>query len=117
MSLLDAAMEAFVMMDRTTVPDGYGGYYSTWTDGAEFQAAATYDTSIQARVAAVQGVKSVYTVTTNKSVELDYHDVIKRKSDDKILRVTSDSKDKQTPPTAMLNMRQVTAEEWSLPNG
>ena len=43
MSLLDAAMEPFVMMDKTTVPDGYGGYYSTWKDGAEFQAAASYD--------------------------------------------------------------------------
>ena len=115
MSLLESTMEAFVMMDKTTVPDGYGGFYSTWAEGAEFQAAASYDTSIEARVAAVQGVKSMYTITTTKAIELEYHDVIKRVSDDKILRVTSDSKDKQTPPSAMLNMRVVTAEEFVLP--
>lgn len=117
MSLLDSSMETFIMMDKTTVSDGYGGFVSQWVEGAEFEAAVVYDTSIQARVAAVQGVKSVYTVTTAKTVTLEYHDVIKRKSDGKILRVTSDSKDKQTPPTAFLSMRQVTAEEWSLPNG
>lgn len=115
MSLLDSAMETFVMMDRTTQPDGYGGFISVWSDGAEFQAAAVYDTSIEARVAAVQGVTSLYTITTSKAVELDYHDVIKRLSDGKIFRVTSDSKDKKTPPSASLNMRQVTAEQFTLP--
>lgn len=116
MSLLEAAYEDFVMLDKTTVPDGYGGFYATWTEGASFIAAATYDTSIEARTAAVQGVTSLYTITTPKSVTLEYHDVIKRISDEVIFRVTSDSKEKQTPPSASLNMRQVTAEKWELPN-
>ena len=89
--------------------------YATWTEGAAFKAAAVYDTSIEARVAAVQGVTSVYTITTPKTVTLEYHDVIKRISDGKLFRVTSDSKDKQTPASATLNMRQVTAEEFTLP--
>ena len=63
MSVLDSAMELFTMMDRTTVSDGYGGFYSTWTEGAEFPAAAVYDTSMEARVAGVQGVTSMYTIT------------------------------------------------------
>ena len=117
MSLLDSAMETFVFLDKTTVPDGYGGIRSVYTEGAQFQAAATFDTSIEARVAGVQGVTSLYTVTTSKTINLQYHDVIKRMSDNKILRVTSDGDDKKTPPAATLNMRQVTAEEWSLPNG
>ena len=116
MSLLESAYEPFVMMDKTTVADGYGGFYATWAEGAEFQAAATYDTSIEARIAAVQGVTSMYTVTTSKAIALEYHDVIKRVSDGLILRVTSDSKDKQTPPSATLNMRVVTAEEFDLPS-
>lgn len=117
MSLLDSAMETFIMMDKTTRADGYGGYYSTWTEGAKFKAAATFDTSIEARVAGVQGVTSMYTVTTSKAINLQYHDVIKREADGKILRVTSDGDDKKTPASATLDMRQVTAEEWSLPNG
>ena len=117
MSLLDSAMEAFAMLDKTTAPDGYGGFISVWTQGAEFKAAATFDTSIEARVAGVQGVTSLYTITTGKAINLQYHDVIKRLSDDKIFRITSDGDDKKTPKPATLDMRQVTAEEWSLPNG
>ena len=116
MSLLDAAYEEFVMLDKSTVADGYGGFYATWTQGATFKAAATYDSSIEARTAAVQGVTSLYTITTPKTVVLEYHDVIQRVSDGKIFRVTSDSRDKKTPPTAGLDMRQVTAERWELPN-
>lgn len=115
MSLLDSAMETFTMMDKTTEPDGYGGFIATWSEGAEFMAAARYDTSIEARIAGVHGVTSLYTITTTKAVELEYHDVIKRQSDGKIFRVTSDSKDNQTPPSAGLNMRQVTAEEFVIP--
>ena len=45
---------------------------------------------------------------------LYYHDVIKRLSDGKIFRITSDGDDKATPKSASLNMRSVSAEEWSL---
>lgn len=117
MSLLDAAMEPFVLMDKRTYPDGYGGYVSQWVEGAEIKAAATFDTSIEARVADVQGVTSLYTITTSRAITLEYHDVIKRLSDGKIFRVTSDGDDKKTPRPATLDMRQVTAEEWSIPNG
>lgn len=117
MSLLDSAMESFIMLDKVTTPDGYGGYYSQWRDGATINAAATFDTSIEARVAGVQGVTSLYTITTQRNVNLQYHDVLKRISDNKIFRVTSDGDDKKTPTVAQLNMRQVTAEEWELPNG
>ena len=117
MSLLSEAMEPFVMLDRSTVADGYGGYISVWTEGASFDAAATFDSSIEARVAGVQGVTSLYTITTTKAINLQYHDVLKRLSDNKIFRVTSDGDDKKTPMSATLDMRQVTAEEWSLPNG
>lgn len=117
MSLLTDSFEAFAMLDKTTVPDGYGGFIATYTQGAVFQAAAVFDTSIEARVAGVQGVTSLYTITTSRAINLQYHDVVKRLSDDKIFRVTSDGDDKKTPMSATLDMRQVTAEEWSLPNG
>ena len=117
MSLLDSAMETFVFLDKQTTSDGYGGYYTEWTEGAEFKAAATFDSSIQARIADVQGVTSLYTITTSRAINLQYHDVIRRLSDLKIFRVTSDGDDKKTPLSATLDMRQVTAEEWELPNG
>lgn len=117
MSLLDDAMETCVMLNKQTQADGYGGYITTWTEGAEFKSAIVFDTSMEARNAEKQGVTSLYTVTTGREMTLEYHDVFKRLRDNKIFRVTSDGDDKYTPISAGLNMRQVTAEEWSLPNG
>lgn len=117
MTLLDDAMEKCVILNKQTGLDDYGGFVNTWTEGAVFNAAVTFDTSIQARVAEVQGVHSLYTVTTARNVMLRYNDVFRRLSDDKLFRVTSDGDDKTTPKSAGLNMRQVTAEELtSLPN-
>lgn len=116
MSLLDDAMEACTIMDKTTVPDGYGGVTTSYVDGASIQAAIVFDTSLQARTAAVQGVKDLYTITTRKNVVLQYHDVIRREKDGKILRVTTDGKDKETPQGAGLDMRVVNAEEFTITN-
>lgn len=115
MSLLSEAMENCVMIDKKTEADGYGGFITSWVEGAEFQSAIVLNTSIEARVAERAGVTALYTVTTNKSINLQYHDVFKRLSDGKIFRVKSDGDDKKTPASATLNMRQVTAEEFELP--
>ena len=116
MSLLTEAMENCILLDKTTAADGYGGYVTTWADGAEFQAAIVLDTSIEAKRAEKEGVTGLYTVTTSKALNLQYHDVFRRSSDGKIFRVTSDGDDKKTPPSAGLNMRQVSAEEYTLPS-
>lgn len=117
MSLLTDMMEEFVMKDKLTEPDGYGGYISRWVNGAPIKAAAVFSTSMESRVAEKQGVTALYTITTEKNVNLQYHDVLMRVSDSKIFRVTSDGDDNKTPKNAGLNMRQVTAEEWTIPNG
>ena len=114
MSLLDEAFEKCILMNKSTTEDGYGGVVTTWSDGASFQCAITFDTSMQARTAEQAGVTSLYTVTIRKNMMLEYHDVFKRVRDGKVFRVTSDGDDKYTPESATLNMRQVTAEEWIL---
>lgn len=115
MSLLDSAMEDFYFMNKTKVDDGYGGYVNAWSQSSTpFKCAVVFDTSIQARIAQAQGVKNTYTLTVNKSIMLDYHDVVKRSADGKIFRITSDGHDKHTPSMTNLDMRQVTAEEWEL---
>lgn len=117
MSLLTEAMESFVYIDKITTPDGYGGVQTTYQEGAGFDAAAVLDTSMEARIGNIQGVTGLYTITTPKKITLEYHDIVKRKSDGKIFRIKSDGDDKKTPDSAKLNMRQVVAEEWSIPNG
>lgn len=115
MSLLTDAFETCTMLHKTTQDDGYGGEVAAWVDGASFQAAITFDSSMQARVAQSQGVKSMYTVTTKRNKVLEYHEVFRRERDGKLFRVTSDGDDKFTPESATLDMRQVTAEEWEVP--
>ena len=115
MSLLTDAMESCTMLHKTTALDGYGAETTSWVDGANFHAAITFDSSMEARIAQSQGVKSLYTVTTQKSKVLEYHEVFRRNRDNKLFRVTSDGDDKATPNSATLDMRQVTAEEWEIP--
>ena len=71
--------------------------------------------TIQARTAEKQGVTALYTVTTRKAMNLQYHDIFRRSSDNKVFRVTSDGDDKKTPASASLDIRQVSAEEYTLP--
>lgn len=115
MSLIDDFKSTVCFLEKTRIPDGEGGFETTWKEGAKFSAAITLDTSIEARVGEKQGVTSIYTITTSKTVVLEYHDVLKRLYDGKVFRITSDGDDKYTPEGSVLDMRQVTAEEWSLP--
>lgn len=114
MSLLSDAMTTCVILNKQTEADGYGGYITTWTDGAEFKAAIVLDSSMEARIGEKQGVTALYTVTTSRALNLQYHDVFRRVEDGKIFRVTSDGDDKKTPKSAGLDMRQVSAEEGEL---
>ena len=115
MSLIDSMTSECTLLDEITVTDGRGGYVRRWVDGATIMAAITIDGSTEMKIAQAQGVKAIYTITTTKAVNLQYHDVLRRESDNKIFRVTSDGDDSKTPPTAGLDMRVVTAEEWALP--
>lgn len=115
MSLLSEAYEISYIMDKTTVPDGYGGVKTVYKQGSEVKIAYSYDDSTEARIAQQEGVEVRYTLTTRRSINLRYHDVVKRARDGKIFRITSDGDDNFTPKSAGLNMRQVEAEEWEIP--
>ena len=115
MSLVNAAMTPSHIMDKQTIPDGRGGVITVYVEGAPIDVAYSFDDSTESRIASQEGVDNRYTLSTKKSIVLQYHDVVKRDKDGKIFRVTSDGDDNETPATAALNLRQVEAEEWSLP--
>lgn len=115
MSLIDTMKTACTMLDKTTAPDGLGGFNYAWVDGATFDAAIVRDTSTQARIAEKQGVTELYTVTVDRGVTLNYHDVFRRESDGAIFRVTSYITDSHTPDVATFQFGQVTAERWVIP--
>lgn len=114
MSLIDVMKDDVVMMDKTTTSDGMGGIIRQWTEGASFRAAIIKDSTLAARVAEKEGVTEVYTVTVDKGISLDYHDVFKRVKDGAVFRVTSNIVDSETPSVASFQIGQVTAERWTL---
>ena len=114
MSLLDCNMVSCVFMIPTKTPDGSGGFVTTWAEGEPLAAAIIRDTSTEARIAEAAGTVSVYTITVPRAVHLPFHSVIKRVSDGKTFRITSDNTEKKTPACTALDMAQSTAEEWRL---
>lgn len=114
MSLLDNAFETFTVINKVVVSDSLGGTQTAWIDGITIQGAIVFDSSAEMKVAQAAGVTSAYTLTVRKNVLLDYHTVLRRESDKRIFRLTSNSDDKKTPESATLNMRQYSAEEWKL---
>ena len=115
MSLIDSMSVPCVFMVSTKTPDGSGGYVTKWAEGEPFSAAIVRDNSTEARIAEAAGTVSVYTVTVPRAVHLPFHSVIKRLTDGKVFRITSDNAEKKTPVCTALDMAQSTAEEWRLP--
>lgn len=112
--LFEQFMKPCQMIDRKTSDDEFGGFTTQWVDGAKIRAAIVKDKELEARVAEKEGVKSVYTITTDKNVKLKFHDVIRRLTDGAVFRVTSEGEDGETPEVASFSFNQVNAERWEL---
>lgn len=112
MSLIDDFKTTCTLLEKTRVSDGEGGWTKAWVDGATFQAAIVLDSTINARVAEHDGMTGVYTVTTDPSASLEFHDAFRRDSDGQTFRVTkvNDS----TPDVATFSFNQYQAEQWEL---
>lgn len=117
MSLLDEHKEKFAFMDKSHTIDSAGDPIVTWTQSeATFDAAIRFDSSVQAKRAQAEGVQDLYTIVTEKDIDLEFNDVIKRIEDGTTYRVTTSGKDNKTPKSASLNMRAVSAKAWVIPD-
>lgn len=112
MSLIDEAKEKCVMLERVSVSDGRGSGGYTWTEGEEFDACIYLADSLETEIALAKGVKGIYEITIDKSIEIKFNDVFKRISDGRTFRVTSRS-DNTTPDSSGLNLRVVRAEDYT----
>ena len=115
MSLLDEYSDEYVVVNKITENDGYGGYKTVWSDGATFKAALAQASQSEVTVAGAMGEKVTHTMLIDKSLKFDYHTVVKRKSDNKIFRTTSRGDEVYTPASSGLNKRKINCEEWELP--
>lgn len=114
MSLLDDFSRMCVIMEKTRVPDGEGGYIVDWTEGAEFENYQAMDTSMEARRAEKEGVTSLYSALVKKAVPIEYNDYFRDKNTGLTYRVTSNPEDKQAPKTASFDLKFFTAERKEL---
>lgn len=110
---LEDYFEPFIFMDYVSVSDGLGGISWEHKEGAPFMAGITTVQSDEVEVAYRQGMKTIYHITTNLSVELERNNVVKRVADGRLYRITSDAADKQTPKIATVKQNMVTAEVMS----
>ena len=115
MSLLDDFARKCVLMDKSRVSDGEGGYTTSWTEGAEFTNYQALDTSMEARRAEKEGVTSLYSALVDINFPIDYYDYFKDLDTQQTYRVTSEPKEKQAPKSSTLKVKYFTAERKALP--
>ena len=115
MNLIESMMEPFVYLNRVKVDDPVGGYKDEYQEGIAFDAAVIKNTTTQAVIAEKSGISEIFTIVVNKTLSLEYHDVINRLSDGAILRVTSNTVDSSAPTASTVPIAKVTAERWVLP--
>lgn len=97
------------------MPDGAGGYMTTWEEGVEFENYQVLDTSMEARRAQQEGVKSLYSALVDRDFPLEYNDVFKDKNTGLTYRVTSNPGEKKAPKSSTFNLKYFTVERWNLP--
>lgn len=115
MSLLDDFARTCVVMEKTRTPDGAGGYFVEWTEGAEFVNHQALDTSMEARRAEKEGVTSLYSALVRADFPIEYNDYFKDKTTGLTYRVTSNPEEKVAPKSASFALKYFTAERKELP--
>lgn len=115
MSLLDEYSDNYVVINKLTVDDGYGGYKTVWQDGATLKGALAQASQSEIVVADSKGERVTHTMLIDKNIKLDYHMVLRRTTDGKIFRVTSSGDEMYTPASSNLNKRKINCEEWEIP--
>lgn len=106
---------ACVRLVAKTEPDGEGGFKTVLAVGDGFTAAIVCDSSTASRIAEHDGVRKVYTVTTDEP--LRYGDLFQRASDGQVFRCTSNTDDGAAPRCASFDFGQCSAEELEVPDG
>lgn len=105
--------DEFAFYDLQHFSDGALGFYEEWVESdIHFNGAFIHNTTIQAQIAEAERSASTYELYLPKGVVTRFPQVIKRLRDGQLFRITSDSADQETPPSAGLQMARVNAEKW-----
>ena len=116
MTMIDRTMEPFVLLEKERTTDGAGGYQTVWRDGLTFFASVSSVTTALTTSAESVGSSGTLTLTTDKALNLEFPDVVRRESTGRTYRITTRSEDRRTPQVSDLYYAQVDAEEWRVPD-
>lgn len=115
--LMDEYNAKCVLLVKTRADDPIGGYTTAWAESVEFDAAWEFESAPEILVAEQQGVSRIYRIYVDPSLDLDYHEVFRRKDNGQIYRVTNPGTDRKTPAFSRINKRLIEVEKWELPRG
>lgn len=115
-SLLDEYTIECVLLTKTIQDDPVGGYKIDWADSGTFMAAWEFQDAPEITVAEQEGVARTYRIYVDKTLNLDFHDVFRRKDNSQVYRVTIPGTDRKTPSFSRLHKRLVEVEKWELPH-
>lgn len=114
--MMESLAHECVLLVKTPVSDGEGGWINGWTEGPTFKTYPALDSSMQARIAEKQGVTSVYTILVPQNVPIEVGNYFRDKTaGDLIFHVTSVPDEKRTPEMSTLDVKAFTAEIKALP--
>ena len=116
MSLMDEFNADCVLLVKTRQDDPLGGYKTVWAEGVPFTASWEYESAPEITVAEQQGVSRVYNIYVDKTLDLDFHEVFRRKDNGQTYRVVNPGTDRVTPSFSTLNRRLIGVVQWDLPH-
>ena len=114
--LIYELMEGYHLIDKVSNDDPYGGTVKGYRVGASFQAKVIKDSSTEAIVAEKQESTEFLTVVT-KGLQLDFHDIFRRDSDNEYFQCTGREKDSQAPARSTVPLAKATCKRWQVPAG
>ncbi len=115
MNLLTDFAVPCVLLEKRRVPDGAGGYMTAWEDGESFENYQYLDTSMEARRAQQDGVKSLYSALVRRDFPLEYGDAFRDQNTGLTYRVSSNPDDSKAPKSSTFDLKYFTVERWNLP--
>lgn len=110
--LIKESIRECAFLNQAIEPDGYGGYTTTWTEGATFPAVITENNSTEATVASIAHKTTFYGVKVPRNVPLEYHSVFIRKEDGRVFRIRNADSIK-SPSFSAMDIKQLEAEEYT----
>lgn len=100
----------FVIMDKKSEPDPFGGVLYVYTEGASFKGGAVANNTTEMRIAQQSGAKALYTLVVDRKIVLDRDQIIRRVSDKADFRIVSPTMDMTAPAHAENQFSQATME-------